>query len=305
MSSDLYAELGVSKNASPEEIKRAYRKLAAKFHPDRNPDSSSAETRFKSINRAHDVLSNKEKRALYDEFGEAGLREGFSPDLARGGRGFGGKGRGPFGGGGLDDLFGGGGQFTGFGDLFGDVFRSRGQNKGQDVTAEVLVDFVSAIRGANVTVNVPGAAQAVTVRVPPGAGDGDKVRVAGRGAPHGRGGAAGDLLLRIKVQPHRFFERDGLDLHLDVPISVGEAYHGARIRIPTPDGDVTFKVPDHARSGQVIRLKGKGVRRQNRVGDLYAKLLIQLPQSKNKKLAQAVDVLAQASDLSDRDKISF
>lgn len=304
MATDYYQELGVSRNASPEEIKRAYRKLAAKYHPDRNPGDAKAEARFKAVNRAHEVLSDARKRGLYDEFGEEGLREGFRPDVARAYR----SGRAPFGVGNLEDIFsgGGGGGAGGFGDLFGEVFRSaRGVAKGPDVKADVQVDFVSAIRGATIKVRVPGRTDEVTVRVPPGAGDGDKVRVTGQGAPGRNGGPSGDLLLTIRVAEHPFFQRDGLDLKLDLPITTVEAYRGGKVRIPTPEGDVTLTVPPATRSGQVTRLRGKGVRRQQRVGDLYVRYLIQLPELRSTEVEQAVEMLSEHTHLPLRDELRF
>src|SRR5690606_19360740 len=127
--------------------------------------------------------------------------------------------------------------------------------------ADVSVDFVSAINGTNIKIKVPGAEEEVTVRVPPGAGDGDKLRVAGRGTPGRGGGPPGDLLLTIRVEEHPFFKRDGLDLTLELPISVAEAYLGTKVRVPTPHGDVSLRVPAGAKSGQQVRLREKGVRR--------------------------------------------
>lgn len=300
MAVDFYQELGLTRGANPDEVKRAYRKLAAKYHPDKNPGDAAAEAKFKTINRAHDVLSDPKKRALYDEFGEVGLREGFNPDLARG---FGRR-AGPAGfGGTLEDIF--GGNLGGFGDLFGDVFQRRGPAKGQDAAAEVSVDFVSALRGANVKVTVPGVHGEITVRVPPGADDGDRVRVPSHGSPGKNGGPAGDLLLTIRVLPHEFFRRTGVDLELDVPISVREAYEGGKVRLPTPHGDVTLTVPQHAQSGQMMRLKGKGIARKGQVGDLFVRFMIRLPTTESKALAKAVETLAAETDLSARDRIKI
>lgn len=298
MPADLYQELGVSRSASDDEIKRAYRKLAAKYHPDKNQGDDQAEAKFKAINYAHDVLSDDKKRKLYDEFGEMGLREGFNPSAARG---FGGRGN--SGNVGLDDIFNNG--FSGFGDLFGDVFGGRAAARGADAAAEVSVDFVSAIRGANVRVHVPNVPDGITIRVPPGANDGDKVRAAGYGSPGPNGASRGDLLLTIRVKPHDHFERDGLDLKLNLPISVGEAVRGGKAKVPTPEGVVSLKIPAGATSGQVVRLRGRGVRRQNRLGDLYVTFMIQLPQSDSKRVLKAVDALTEETDLSERDAISF
>jgi curved DNA-binding protein len=298
MATDLYKDLGVARSASQDEIKKAYRKLAAQFHPDRNPDNKGAEERFKAVNRAHQVLGDAKKRALYDEFGEIALREGFDADAARAYT----RARSPFGGrssgGGFnfEDILGGNGNI---GDIFGEMFRggqgrgSRGRAvKGSDVESEVSVDLSSAIRGTEVLVNLNGGE--IQVRIPPGAGDGDKVRVAGHGMPGQLGGPAGDLLITVRVQPHPHFERDGLDLKLDLPLTPGEAFDGAKVSVPTPHGDVTLKVPKGTQSGQLTRLRGKGVERKGKVGDLYVRFLVRLPQDASKAVAKAIADLDEA-----------
>jgi len=308
MATDFYKELGVSRGASDDEIKKAYRKLAAQLHPDKNPGDKKAETRFKAVNRAYQTLSDKQKRSLYDEFGEEGLREGFNSEAARAYRngGFAGSGgRRARGGAGVnvEDLFGTpGGAPGGIGDLFGDLFgggarssRRGGQGmKGSDIASEVSVDFVSALRGSELKLRLQDGGDEVTVRIPPGAGDGDKVRIPGHGAPGSFGGPPGDLLLSIRVGKHPYFERSGLDLYLDLPITVGEAYRGAKVRVPTPDGVVTLTVPKHAQSGQVARLKGRGVKRKNETGDLYVRFQIKLPASSSDEIEAAVNTLDSA-----------
>jgi curved DNA-binding protein len=298
VATDYYEELGVSRNASAEDIKKAFRKLAAKLHPDKNPGDKRAESRFKRVNRAHEVLGDPKSRALYDEFGEDGLRPGFDPDMMRA------YGRGATGGGGRRVRFardGGGldfGDLGGIGDLFGDFLGRRGARagaKGPDIASELSVDFASALRGSTVKVRLQDGSDEVTVRIPPGAADGDKVRLSGKGAPGAMGGSPGDLVLLIHVAPHPHFKRDGLDLHLDLPITVGEAYHGARARVPTPDGDVSLSIPKHAQSGQVVRLKGRGVQRGKERGDLYVRFLIQLPTTESREVSQAVDVLERST----------
>ncbi len=307
MATDFYKELGVSRSATADEIKKAYRKLAGKLHPDRNPGDDAAEARFKRVNRANQVLSDKEKRALYDEFGEDGLREGFDADAYRayrraaspGGRVHYGQGVN------LEDLFrgGGGGQAGGFGDLFGDMFSGgraarTPRRGGADVQSEVRVGFADAIRGVTLKLRVQDAAEAVTVRIPAGAGHGDKVRVKGHGAP-GPGGSKGDLILMISLEPHKFFERDGLDLYLDLPITVPEAYLGGKVRVPTIDGHVTLTVPKGAQSGQVVRLKGKGVKRKDKIGDLYVRFLVRVPDERTPEVKAAVETLASVDKTDD------
>jgi curved DNA-binding protein len=299
MATDLYKDLGVARGATQDEIKKAYRKLAAQLHPDRNPDNKGAEERFKAVNRAHQVLGDAQKRALYDEFGEVALREGFDADAARAYS----RARSPFGGGSnrgvggfsFEDILGNGN----IGDIFGEMFRgsgargSRRSSKGVDLTSEVSVDLLSAIRGTQVLVSVHGT-DGVQVRIPPGAGDGDKVRVAGHGMAGQMGGPHGDLLLTVRVQPHPFFERDGLDLKLDLPLTPGEAFDGAKVNVPTPDGEVQLKVPKNTQSGQVTRLRGKGVQRKDKVGDLYVRFLVRLPVTPSKAVAKAIAELDEA-----------
>lgn len=302
MAADYYRELGVARDASPEDIKKAYRKLAAELHPDKNPGNAAKEARFKAVNRANQVLSDKKKRALYDEFGEEGLREGFNAEAARaygGGIPRGGHGGGSFN---LDDLFGGGGDGVGFGDFVGDLFGGagrgrarRGPGKGADLASEVVIDFGEAIRGTTVHMRFQSQAEPVSIRIPQGAADGDRVRVAGHGAPAPPGGVPGDLVITVRVRPHEHFARDGLDLRLDLPITVAEAYHGAKVTIPTPDGDVSLKIPKRAQSGQTVRLKGRGVRRKEQTGDLFVRFLVKLPQADGTEIEQAVDVLERAT----------
>jgi curved DNA-binding protein len=302
MATDLYKELGVSKGASADEIKKVYKKLASQLHPDKNPGDQKVEARFKAVNRAYQVLHDPEKRRLYDEFGEESLREGFNAAAARAYRDAAqaaGARRARGGGVNFEDLGAGGG---GFGDLLGELFGGAGGRgrrgpvgaKGSDVSSEVAIDFVSAIRGAELRLRLQDGGEEVTVRVPPGAGEGDKVRVAGHGAPSMMGGPPGDLVITVRVNPHPFFERDGLDLYLSLPITVGEAHRGAKVRVPTPDGPVTLSVPKHAQSGQELRLKGKGVKRASKQGDLYVRFLVKLPAQDSPEIDQAVATLESA-----------
>ena len=170
---------------------------------------------------------------------------------------------------------------------------ARRSTKGMDLTSEVSVDLMSAIKGTQVLVSVHGT-DGIQVRIPPGAGDGDKVRVAGHGMPGQMGGTHGDLLLTVRVQPHPFFERDGLDLKLDLPLTPGEAFEGAKVNVPTPDGEVQLKVPKNTQSGQITRLRGKGVQRKDKVGDLYVRFLIRLPAAPSKTVAKAIAELDEA-----------
>jgi curved DNA-binding protein len=305
MSADLYKELGVSKGASADEIKKAYKKLAGQLHPDRNPGDQKVEARFKAVNRAYQVLHDADKRKLYDEFGEESLREGFNAAATRAYRNAAqatGARRARGGGINFEDFQGGPGGGGGFGDLLGELFSGGGRGarrggaapKGADIASEVAIDFVSAIRGAELRVRLQDGGEEVTVRVPAGAGDGDKVRVAGHGAPSMMGGPPGDLVIAVRVGPHPFFKREGLDLQLNLPITVGEAHRGAKVKVPTPDGVVTLSVPKHAQSGQEMRLKGKGVKRAGKQGDLYVTFLVKLPAQDSEEIEQAVETLENA-----------
>jgi curved DNA-binding protein len=309
MAKDLYAVLGVDKSADQDTIKKTFRKVAAKLHPDKNPGDQQAEARFKEVSHAHDVLSDAKKRSLYDEFGEDGLREGFDAEQARAYRSWssqgGGRGGGFPGGVRIEDLFGGAaGGGGGFGDVFGDMFnRGRGgargrRTRGQDIEAETTIEFASAVRGATLQLAVGG--QSVTVRIPPGADEGSRVRIPGHGAPAPiQGGTAGDLLLTLHVQPHPHFRREGDDLHVELPLTLAEAYQGAKVRVPTVDGSVHMKVPPRTQAGTQMRLKGKGIARKGRdPGDLYVHFKVLVPTSEAEEVARAIEVLArhQAED---------
>jgi curved DNA-binding protein len=312
MADDLYATLGVPKNADADVVKKAYRKLAKEIHPDKNPGNKQAEARFKQVNHAFEVLNDPKKRKLYDEFGEEGLREGFDPERVRAYQQWSQRQtRTPRGGSGgvrLEDLFGGSetpGGAEGVGDMFGDLFgratrRRSGPQPGPDYQSSVTLDFASAIRGATLDLQPQGAGSPVKVRIPAGAADGSRVRIAGQGGPSPNGGPAGDLLLDIHVTPHRWFRREGDDLHLDLPITVAEGYRGAKVKVPTINGSVTLKVPERTQSGAVLRVRGKGVARKGQAaGDLYVHFLVNVPTEASPEVGALVDQLAahQTEDL--------
>ncbi len=311
MAKDLYAVLGVAKDADTDTIKKTFRKLAQKLHPDRNPGDKASEARFKEVNHANEILSDPKKRALYDEFGEEGLREGFDPQQQRAYRAWQQQGGRPGAGGGgvrIEDLFGGGG---GIGDVFGDLFnRGRGRGgarrtRGADVEGEVTIDFASAIRGATVQLTTRAGGEPIQVRIPPGAEDGARVRIAGHGeAAPAANGTAGDLMLTIHVKPHERFRREGDDLHLELPITVAEAYLGAKVRVPTFEGPVTMKVPPRAQGGQTMRLRGKGVARKGRdAGDLYIHFQIVVPTSDDPAVQRAIEEIAKVQPEDPREGI--
>ena len=324
MASDFYSVLGISKSATTEEIKKSYRKLAAKLHPDKNPGNKAAETQFKEVNRAYEVLGDAKKRSLYDEFGEDALREGFDPERMRQYKAWAGQQGRPGGGGvpfNIEDLLRGAGasgqggydfeNSGGVGDLFGDLFgggrrRRRGPSPGADQESEITIDFSSAVRGGTFALKTSDSAEPINVRIPPGADEGSKLRIPGQGLPGSNGGPRGDLLLHIHVRPHPFFKREKNDLHLDLPITVGEAYSGAKVKVPTPDGAVSLKVPPHTQSGQVARLKGKGVARKSGApGDLYVHFQIQLPIADTDDVKRAIETLEAGLTDDPRANIQF
>lgn len=310
MARDLYETLGVKRDTSAEDIKKTYRKLARKLHPDVNPGDAAAEARFKEVSHAYDILSDEKKRKLYDEFGEVGLRDGFDADQARAYQGWSqqrGRGRGApggfegFDGADLGDLFGNifGGGFSGG---MGGAGRGRRQArpmKGQDVEASMELDFLDAVRGCekSITLRLPtgdGGAEPRTlrVRIPPGASDGGRIRLSGQGAPGPMGGPQGDLLLTLKVQPHPVLTRNGQDLELRLPVTVAEAIKGAKVQVPTLDGPVSLRIPRRSQNGQRMRLKGKGVpQKAGEPGDLYVVLEVTLPTLDEPRLDELADAL--------------
>ncbi len=292
MSEDLYAILGVDKDASADAIRKAYRKLARKHHPDLNPNDPAAEERFKHITAAYEILNNAEKRALYDELGPDAEKIGYDPERAEEYRqwrrraeaaaGF----RGAPGGAGFDP-FGGAGGAAGHGDLedlIAEMFsrQARGPRRGRDVEAQLRVSFRDAALGAKAQVDLPqadGTTSRVQLTIPAGVADGQRLRLGGKGTPGREGGSAGDLYVRIEVAPHPVFRRDGLDLELTLPLTIAEALAGAQVEVPTLDGSVKVKVPPGTQPGRRLRLRGKGVRpAKGEPGDLFAQIEVRMPE---------------------------
>lgn len=325
---DYYDVLGVTRSASSEAIKKAYRRLAMKYHPDRNMDDADAEPKFKEAREAYEVLKDADRRAAYDRFGHEGVRAG-AP--------------------------GGGFSAEGFGDIFGDVFgdifgtgrRGRSQVfRGADLGYELKLDLEVAVAGDSVTIDVPtqvacdecdgsgaekgsdpvscstcggvgqvrmqqgffsiqqtcpackgagtiitnpcrkcdgrgrvGKKKKLSVKIPAGVEDGDRIRLSGEGEAGRNGGPPGDLYVEIRVKPHRIFRREGADLSCEVPISFAAATLGGEVELPTLDGTVSLKIPSGTQSEKVFRLRGKGVRtvRDHRPGDLFAKVAVETP----------------------------
>jgi molecular chaperone DnaJ len=363
---DLYADLGVKRTATAEEIKKAYRKLARKHHPDVNPGNREAEEKFKRISLAYDALSDAVKRKAYDEFGMDGLQTGFDPERAREfkrAQSYGGFARGSQDAGGGEQ--GGFGRYSSFEDIFGDLFGGRGAGgggapaqRGPDLESTLEIDLLSAIRGTTATISLSKPVECPTchgsgtegggttcaecsgsgqtkvgtgplsfnrrcprcngtgkidqracpqcagagrtekverlnVKIPAGVDDGSRIRLAGKGGAGIGGAPPGDLYIVTRVRPHPRLERRGQDLYLEVPVTVGEAMHGATIDVPTPDGAVKLKVPLGSQSGAKLRLRSKGVPEMKGAGrgDLYVVLMIQIPTDGTERVREAVTVL--------------
>ena len=331
---DFYETLGVAKNATEDEIKKSYRKLAMKYHPDRNPDSKQPEENFKEVKEAYEMLTNPEKREAYDRYGHAGV----DPNMGGGG-GFGG------GAGGFGDAF---------GDIFGDIFGGggRGRNagpqvyRGADLRYNLEITLEQAAHGFDTTIRVPswdkcdtchgsgakpgtspttcstcgghgqvrmqqgffsiqqtcpkchGTGKIITdpcapcggagrikrnktleVKIPVGIDNGMRIRSSGNGEPGTNGGPSGDLYVEIHIKPHPVFQREGDDLHCEMPISFAKAALGGDIEVPTLSGKVSFTIPEGTQSGKTFRLKGKGIKgvRSGYAGDLFCHVAVETP----------------------------
>ena len=309
-----YETLGIPENAGDEEVKKAFRRLAKKYHPDVNQGDKSSESRFKEVNEAHEVLSDRKKREEYDA-----VRRGWDP---RGGRGA------PFGGFGFEP----GGpvyhsETVDFDDLFGDLLRggrggsAAGGRQGRDIHVEFPVDFMDMANGAvrEIRYNRPrscetcggtgrsgrkgctrclgsGATESeerIRVKIPAGAQDGSKIRATGKGEE--RPGRSGDLVITLRTIPHPWFRREGNDILLDVPIHYSEAVKGAKVSVPTIDGPVKVSIPPGSSSGAKLRLRGKGILAPGTTtrGDQYIILHVAVPGSRSEEFIRLVEKLAE------------
>ena len=297
---DYYEVLGVARGASEAEIKKAYRRLARKLHPDVNPGDKAAQKRFQEVQEAYEVLRDEEKRRAYDRFGHAGpgagpgfggAGPGFDPRTAGGGfGGFGGQGGTPF------ESF----HFESgdLGDIFGNLFGGRrgggrpaGPQPGGDKQAEIEVPFRDAVLGGTQTLvlrrervrggSIVAEPERIRVRIPEGTEDGGVIRIPGKGDAGASGGPAGDLYVTVRVTPHPYFERHGNDIHGIVPITVKEAYAGAEIDVPTIHGTMRAKVPPATQSRQKFRLRGRGAKdpRTGQVGDHIYTVRVMVPKT--------------------------
>lgn len=300
---DLYGLLGVDRKADESKLKQAYRKLARELHPDRNPNNPAAEDRFKKVSFAFEVLSDLKKRNLYDEFGLIGLKDGFDPQAFRAQQAWqsrGGASGSPGGGPGgfefrIEDLFGGaagrgspdfsemfGGR--GFEELFGQRRRTtatQDRPRKADVEVALRLSLAEALRGCQkeVRIGASGASDAkqLKVRIPAGIAEGGKVRLRGQGAAGGRG-KAGDLILKIHIDPHPHYWREDNDLHVTLPVTVLEAYRGTQVSVPTLEGSISLRVPAGTQSGAKLRARGKGLPDgAGKHGDLIGHVQVKLP----------------------------
>ena len=295
---DLYGTLGIARDASEEKIRKAYRKLARECHPDVNPNDPRAEERFKEVAFAYEVLSDTEKRARYDEFGVDGLAESFDSEHARTYRRWSdGARRSPF-----HESF---TSNVDIEDLLSGLFggRPRGPQRSADAQAELGVPFLDAVRAREIPLKIEGR-KPLRVRIPPGASDGTRIRLAGQGVAGSDDRPAGDLYVTLRVAPHPFFTREEDDLYVDVPVTLPELVLGASIEVPTPDGSVSMKVPPRSSNGRKLRLRAKGAaRRDGTNGDLYVTLVAELPDSDDprlEELARELESLYGDRDVRDR-----
>ena len=298
---DLYDILGVERGASADELKKAYRRLARKHHPDVNPGNKASEEKFKEVTAAFEVLGDPKRRSLYDEFGADSLRSGFDASKAEAYRQWRRQGAprgarpewGDFQEVNVGDM----GSFD-FASIFGDLFGGRASaprgrrpaQQGAHAEAELEVDLRDAVLGAERDMSVGG--KTLRVKIPAGVTDGSTIRLQGQGGPGHGGGGAGDLYLRVKLKEHELVRREGKDLYLDLPVTVPEAILGGPVTLPTFEGSVELRLPAHTQAGKKLRLRGKGLPdlRGGERGDLYAVVRLVLPERATglEKLARAL-----------------
>jgi curved DNA-binding protein len=325
MPKDYYEILGVPRTATADEIKKAHRKLVRKFHPDVNKNNAGATEKFKEAQTAYDVLSDPTKRQNYDQFGHAGVDAGAGGAPGRGGdpfeafrraqqgrRGGGQQTWSPNAGTTVEDFdMGGGGNFS---DIFEQMFGAKGGRpgaraprqpapKGADIDHPVKLTFEQAARGSTLPLQIDtdGKIETIEIKIPAGVKDGSRIRIKGRGQrSHGE---PGDLYIITAVQPHPFYRREGLDIYLDLPLSMYEAVLGTKVQVPTLDGPVTLTVPPGTGGGAKLRIKGRGIERGTEKGDQFVEIRVAVPKGLDaedramiEKLATKYPVNARADD---------
>jgi molecular chaperone DnaJ len=305
---DFYAILGVSKDVSDAELKKTYRKLARKYHPDSNPGDAKAESKFKEISEANSVLSDPETRKEYDQVRAMGSGARFTAGGGGQPGGFEDVFGGMFGGGGrptaqqragfqpngFEDILGGMFGNGGFGQPSGGFRGAGGPIKGRDLVANTVLDFITAIHGDTISLQ-PAGGKPIKVKIPAGVSDGQKIRLKGKGEASIDGGDAGDLVITVTVRKHPVFERDGLNLRVDIPVTFVEATLGATIEVPTLGGDpVRLRVAPGTPSGRVLRVKGRGVSTPKGEGDLLATVQVAVPSHLPAGAREALEEFAAA-----------
>ncbi|MCE9604202.1 MAG: DnaJ domain-containing protein [Planctomycetia bacterium] len=324
MAEDYYKILGVERSASAADLTKAYRKLARKYHPDLHPDDNAAKQKFKEVQQAYDVLNDPKKRELFDRYGsdfdkinpsgpgpgQAWARRGGPEAAGDDGPGFD-----------FSQMFGGGGAGAGIdlGDLFGQFGRGAGggaaggrrtrgaRAKGADVESEVHVPFKTLIVGGEIPLRLmrsDGQSEELVVKIPAGIEEGKKIRLRGKGEP-GAGGA-GDLYVVVRAEAHPYFHRRGDNLHVKLPITLGEAAVGGKIDVPTPTGTVSLRVPAGASSGMKLRIKGHGVAVADKpAGDLFVELQIALPNKYSEEELAAIERIEAKHKLEPRKDLNW
>ena len=276
---DFYKVLGVSKDVSDAELKKTYRKLSRKFHPDTNPGDAKAEAKFKEVSEAYSVLSDSKERAEYDQMRAMGPGPRFNPGA--GGQQYPGgfPGGANMGGAGFEDVF---------ANLFGGGGFNRGPQKGADLSMSSTLDFIDGVKGTQLKVRL-GSGE-TTIKIPAGVLDGQKIKIAGKGQQSPNGGPAGDLIISVSIKPHPVFTREGNNLRLTVPVTFSEAVLGATIQVPTLGGEpVKLKVAPGTPNGRVLRVKGRGVVTAKAEGDLLATVEIAVPSHVSDKAKTALE----------------
>lgn len=305
---DYYKTLEVSREATPDEIKKAYRKLARKYHPDLHPGDKKAEAEFKKVQEAYDVLSDPDKRDQYDRFGSAAFEQGGAGPRSRtytwsnqGGPNvhfdFGGDV-------GMEDIL--SGLFGGRGRGAGSRWGAGASMPGADVETQLTVPFRTAVMGGELDVTLPGKGERLSITIPPGVGDGARLRLAGKGQPSPFGGPPGDLYVLVRVEPHPYFTRKGADIHVEVPVTISEAVLGGTVDVPTLDGTLSVTIPPGTSSGQKLRLRGKGGKmKSGERGDQYVQVKVVVPKNVDAESRRLIEEFSRKNPMEPRRNLGW